>query len=244
MKMRYFVRGRAEGNKIALTFDDGPNPPRTEEILEILEDTGAKATFFVIGKWAERWPRSLERIAAAGHAVGNHSYLHAWHICDYDLAEAAITHILGRPTRYVRAQSFDYDAMAQSPLAESRLVMDACLNPADWTRTDPDDIFEAVMTDPQLGPGAIIDLHDGWEIEDHAQRLRRPVPMIKALPRLIRELQDRGYQLVTLDEMDMDDPLYWTGERDPRDVVRVRMGQLMSHAGALDSSRVPTPNRN
>ena len=66
----YYVRGRTDGPKIALTFDDGPNPPRTEEILEILAAKGARATFFVIGKWAERWPRTLERIVAGGHVVG------------------------------------------------------------------------------------------------------------------------------------------------------------------------------
>jgi peptidoglycan/xylan/chitin deacetylase (PgdA/CDA1 family) len=239
--IQYYVRGEAAAPKIALTFDDGPNPPRTEQILEILANAGARATFFVIGKWVERWPRTVERILAGGHAIGNHSYLHAWHVCDYDLAEAAICHVTGRLTKYLRAQSFDYDALAQTSLTQDHLVIDANVNPADWMSTEAEEILSSVLQDPQLGPGAIIDLHDGWEIEDHAQRLRRPVPMIQALPKLISELQARGFELVTLDELEFRDPLVWTGERDSRDVVRVRKGQLMSHARGLPTDAMPVP---
>lgn len=240
-ELEYYVRGETTAPKIALTFDDGPNPPRTDQILDILDRAGAHATFFVIGKWVERWPKTVERILDGGNAVGNHSYLHAWHICDYDLAEAVIAHLIGRPTRYLRAQSFDYDALAQTSLTQDHLVIDANVNPADWMATDPDAIVDAVLQDPQLGPGSIIDLHDGWEIDDHAQRIRRPVPTVKALPRLIGELQARSFELVTLDDMSFHDPLIWTGERDERDVVKVRKGQLMSDARSVVADAAVTP---
>ena len=181
----------------------------------------------------ERWTKTVERILAGGHDLGNHSYLHAWHVCDYDLAEAAICHVTGRPTRYLRAQAFDYDALGLTALTRDHLVIDANVNPADWMATEADQIRDSVLEDPELGSGSIIDLHDGWEIEDHAQRLRRPVPMIQVLPELIAELQKRGFELVTLDQLEFRNPLVWTGERDPRDVVKVRKGQLMSHAQGL-----------
>ena len=62
--------------KIALTFDDGPHYKYTDEILDILEKYGVKATFFVIGVNAERHPEKVKRIALSGHEIGNHTYSH------------------------------------------------------------------------------------------------------------------------------------------------------------------------
>ena len=61
---------------VALTFDDGPNPEYTPILLDILERHSAKATFFVVGKRAKRYPEILERMALSGHAIGNHSWDH------------------------------------------------------------------------------------------------------------------------------------------------------------------------
>src|SRR5205814_6754157 len=65
-----YRRGARRGVGVALTFDDGPNPPRTEQILAILAERGAKATFFVAGKWVERFPESLRRMLAGGACRG------------------------------------------------------------------------------------------------------------------------------------------------------------------------------
>ena len=64
------------GRRIALTYDDGPNPERTPGLLELLRRYDAKATFFLIGKWAEREPELIRRTVAAGHAIGNHTFTH------------------------------------------------------------------------------------------------------------------------------------------------------------------------
>jgi peptidoglycan/xylan/chitin deacetylase (PgdA/CDA1 family) len=69
-------RERAAGRCIALTFDDGPNPEQTPRLLELLARHDAHATFFLIGKWAEREPALIREIVAAGHAIGNHTYTH------------------------------------------------------------------------------------------------------------------------------------------------------------------------
>ena len=76
MPLSIYTHGRRDQKKIALTFDDGPNPPRTDQILDILAKKKVQATFFVLGKWVERFPRAFRRIIDAGHTVGNHSYLH------------------------------------------------------------------------------------------------------------------------------------------------------------------------
>ena len=70
------VRGPAESKSVALTFDDGPAPPFTTKILDILRDYKVPATFFVCGKNVERSPAVLERIKAENHTIGNHTYSH------------------------------------------------------------------------------------------------------------------------------------------------------------------------
>ena len=67
---------RAAATSIALTYDDGPNTAWTPALLEVLERYGVKATFFSIGHFAEEQPELLLEVAAAGHAVGNHTYSH------------------------------------------------------------------------------------------------------------------------------------------------------------------------
>src|SRR5947209_897594 len=68
-------RGRTDTNEVALTFDDGP-APETEQILDTLNRYGVKATFFMIGRQVERYPRIARRVADSGHKIGNHSYSH------------------------------------------------------------------------------------------------------------------------------------------------------------------------
>ena len=67
--------GRGE-RVAALTFDDGPNPEATPRILDALAASGTVATFFLLGRHAERWPELAQRVAAEGHVVGNHGWYH------------------------------------------------------------------------------------------------------------------------------------------------------------------------
>ncbi len=211
MPLRYYRHGRRDQMKVALTFDDGPNPPRTDQIIEILNSRGARGTFFVMGKWVERFPQAFERIVASGHAVGNHSHLHQTHLGDFDRAEAVIGNLLGRPTRFLRAHYFNFFTCLFSPVALSAemKIVDADVNPADYNKSDPQSIVDATLNHPSLAGGSIIDLHDGSESDDDALRLARPLPMIQALPAIIDGLQARGFELVTLDEMELVDPIEW-----------------------------------
>ena len=71
------TEGPSDARGVALTFDDGPDPQSTPQVLELLEAAGARATFFVIGKKAEAHPELIERIHDAGHTLGVHSYGHS-----------------------------------------------------------------------------------------------------------------------------------------------------------------------
>jgi peptidoglycan-N-acetylglucosamine deacetylase len=214
MAIRYFSHGSRDSRYVALTFDDGPNPPRTEQVLDVLEAENAGATFFLIGAWAERWPQTVRRIMRAGHVIGNHSHIHVLGVGDYDQAEAAIGHVTGRPCTFARAPAFDYASCGQSPLVRSGglVLVDADVNPSDWDKTDADEICAAILDDPHLQAGSIIDLHDSSERADAASRLSRPVPMIEALPTVIRTLRQRGYELVGLDRLRLVDPHSWNAE--------------------------------
>ncbi len=208
-----YRHGARTGNQVALTFDDGPNPPRTEQVLAILAHYEARATFFLIGRWVERFPETVRRILSGGHLVGNHSYLARRFLGDYDEAEAAIGHVTGLPCRFLRAHAFDYGACFQSAVArlpESRVV-DADVNPSDWALADPDEIVRRTLEHPDLGPGSIVDLHDGGEMDDAAVRLQRPVATIAALPRILEGLSARGLRCVRLDEMELVEPEEWVG---------------------------------
>ena len=211
MPLSYYTHGRRDQMKVALTFDDGPNPPRTDQVIEILDSRGARGTFFVLGKWVERWPEAFMRIVDMGHAVGNHSHLHQAHLGDFDRAEAVIGNLLGRPTQFLRAHYFNFFTCLYSPvaLAPGMKIVDADVNPADYDKSDPHAIVEATLSDPALAGGSIIDLHDGGETDDDAQRLARPLVMIAALPAIVDGLQARGYELVGLDEMELVDPIAW-----------------------------------
>jgi peptidoglycan/xylan/chitin deacetylase (PgdA/CDA1 family) len=70
------VRGPRKSGRVGLTFDDGPHPKHTPRVLDVLNQYGVRATFFVIGKQAEHQPALVRRLAAEGHAVGNHSFSH------------------------------------------------------------------------------------------------------------------------------------------------------------------------
>src|SRR5579863_1222329 len=71
------VRHTASSRKIALTFDDGPNPAATPQLLELLDRYAIRATFFLIGKFARACPELVKEISARGHLIGNHSHTHS-----------------------------------------------------------------------------------------------------------------------------------------------------------------------
>ena len=161
------VRGPAAGRRVALTFDDGPASPFTEQILDILRNRQVTATFFVCGQNVERYPEILRRIYAEGHEIGNHAYSHpffyfrsrAFMAAEIDRTQEAIEGITGqRPTLFrppfgVRWRGI-YAVLRERGL---RLVTWSDTG-YDW-KYGTEDIVHKTLEG--LGPGSIILLHDG-----------------------------------------------------------------------------------
>jgi peptidoglycan/xylan/chitin deacetylase (PgdA/CDA1 family) len=216
-----YIHGMRTEPKVALTFDDGPNPPSTEKTIELLARMGVSATFFVMGKWVERFPKSVERLIAAGHLIGNHGYSGRPALGDYDEAEAVISHVTGRASTYLRSHTYNHAAYFQSVvsrLPDSRAIgLD--VDSKDWNERDPDAIVRNVLDNVRLGPGAIVNLHDGAEFDDASVRLRRALPMLSALPRIIEGLKARGLACVRLDEITFAPPVLWTWNDAPSALI-------------------------
>lgn len=163
------IRGPAKSGTVVLTFDDGPAPPFTEQILDILAQRKISATFFLCGKNVERHPEIARRIVREGHTIGNHTHSHpflcarsrkfiAWEI---DWAQDAIERITGvRPTLFRPPYGARWFGLM--PILKERGLRMVMWSVAgfDWKyRTRA--IIKA--TTRKLHPGAVILLHDGHE---------------------------------------------------------------------------------
>lgn len=188
---------------IALTFDDGPDPEVTPRVLDALAQAGVRATFFLIGERARRHPDLVRRIVAEGHLVGNHSWDHAALplrgraaiAADLARTQDAIEHACGVRPAWFRPP---YGLRDPRVLAEAReLGMRTSLwsvSPRDWQ--DPGSDAIVVRTLSVIEPGDIVLLHDG-----SAEHAGGHPDTAQALPRLVRELRERGYEAIRLDEI-------------------------------------------
>jgi peptidoglycan/xylan/chitin deacetylase (PgdA/CDA1 family) len=198
--------------RVALTFDDGPNPPLTELVVSILSRARIRGTFFFIGKWAHRFPETVRYALDLGHVIGNHSYEHRRGVCDFDRAENQLREITGRHSDYLRVPFFGYatygHCLLETPPTARLIDADVC--PKDFEELDAEVIARRILEDPNLQGGSIIVLHDGSETAD--ARLTRPRPMIEALPGIIDGLKLRGLIPVGLDELTFGEPARWRGK--------------------------------
>lgn len=166
----WIVRGaqfRAPPDSIALTFDDGPHPERTPKILDLLAQTDAKATFFLIGAQAARYPDIVRRIAHEGHAIGNHSWSHPWlpglssRRIEIELTrcQETLETITGQPPRLVRppygSRDFRFYRIADKVGLTSTLWS---LDSLDWAGAGVDLILKRLG---RATAGDILLLHDG-----------------------------------------------------------------------------------
>lgn len=209
MDAHYYNHGCRNDRKIALTFDDGPNPPRTNEVLEILRLRGVAASFFLIGRWVEQYPRSVERIFAEGHLIGNHGYSHLQGVCDFDRTEHLLADITGTKSAFIRAPHLNTETyLGLHPVLQRQFTCVHCdIFPQDYDTTDPREIINRIFELNKVQGGSIICLHDGSHNPDFTDRLTRPVAMIEALPVIIDELRSREFSIVRLDDLLFDSPI-------------------------------------
>jgi peptidoglycan/xylan/chitin deacetylase (PgdA/CDA1 family) len=204
-KAVHYSTGCTNGNRIALTFDDGPNPPFTGQILDILEEHHAAATFFVEGQAVGRDPDDVRRELAAANAIGSHSYAHSDALDqvdrnafadDLERAEQVIKPVVGfTPGLYRAPYGHTSDAMLRELRAHGYVSIGWDIDARDWSDDPPDTIVRNVLENAH--PGAIVLMHDGGLGGGDPDRQRT----IAALPRIIDGLRAEGYELVTLPEL-------------------------------------------
>lgn len=198
--------GSIKKPQVALTFDDGPHPVYTAQILRILEEEGVPATFFVVGRNAKQHPELLRKIRSAGHALGTHTFSH---IKLTSVRSALVKEELERPreiileetgvnTRLFRPPFGAFDARSLAELAIHRMeVVLWSVDSRDWVTAAAQEIRHNVESTAQ--PGAIILLHDV-----HPQT-------VEALPGIIQVLKKQGYSFGTVPEMIPNPETAWGG---------------------------------
>lgn len=195
------VRREEHERRVALTFDDGPNPDATPLILDVLGDEGIPATFFMLGRHVERWPELARRVVAEGHVAANHGFHHrklhvrgpAFVRIDIALGAQCIAEATGCAVKHFRApHGF------RSPWV-SRIARDLGQQPVGWTLGvwDTDLPGEEVIFDRVIDgvrPGSILLFHDGDANDSRGDRTQTAA----ALPAIIRELKRNGYSFARL----------------------------------------------
>lgn len=187
-------RGK-ERRRIALTFDDGPTP-LTRDYLDVLDQLGARATFFLVGELCAQSPELVREIAARGHELANHGYTHRPFpkLGDRELSrELALTQSLLPSTRQGRALVRPpYGAVSPTSLLtcarQGFTTVLWSLNSGDWARHDPAEVAKTFCAREAAG-GDIVLLHEG-----------QPWTM-NALPTIVGELKKAGHELVTVSEL-------------------------------------------
>jgi len=192
---------------VALTFDDGPDPAYTPEILDILKQNNVKATFFVVGRHAEEYPDLVKRIAQEGHEIGSHSYSHPFNLVmlskermkqEVTRSEQVITKITGKRPYLFRPPRGIYNKSLTDFLMERKYTMVLwTLSSRDWQEPSYKEITWRVTTG--IRPGDIVLFHDSGSIimPEGGNRMCT----IQALPYIIKDLKEKGYRFVTVSDM-------------------------------------------
>lgn len=184
-------RGDTSEKKVFITFDDGPHPVITMEVLDILAKYDAKATFFVVGENAEKYPETIRKIKAAQHKIGNHTmhHLKGWSVSlshylqDIEACEKACP-----SDGFFRPPYGRIKKSAIEPLMEKyEIVMWDVLTKDYLSNLNLEHAFATLKK--QIKPGSIIVFHDSEKAYSQ---------MIKLLPRLLSFLSDNQYQLCSL----------------------------------------------
>jgi peptidoglycan/xylan/chitin deacetylase (PgdA/CDA1 family) len=184
---------------VALTYDDGPNPPYTNQLLDLFEQNRIKATFFVIGKNIENHPETVQLILSKGHELGNHSYSHKRMVFkspSFIRAEIEKTDVL------LRQLGVKQEIHFRAPYGQKLLVLPYILaqlgkknilwtvDPKDFEESNPEAIKNYILE--KVKPGSIVLMHDGGGERSQT---------IAATEMVIKGLQKKGYTFKTVSEL-------------------------------------------
>ncbi|MEG4589989.1 polysaccharide deacetylase family protein [Microcoleus sp. MOSTC5] len=182
---------------IALTFDDGPWPTTTTQILDILKKNNIKATFFWVGRYLKTYSEIGKQVAAAGHAIGNHTWNHEYlkynedgAAREIDRTSSLIEELTGVKTSMFRPPGgILNNGLVAYAQKKNYAVVIWSADSFDW-RTLTESLMDNVMR--QANSGGIVLMHDGG-----GNRSRT----VKALPDIIARLRKEGYIFVTVPEL-------------------------------------------
>lgn len=201
MRLNYFSRNISKLNTskdkvIALTFDDGPHE-KTIEILDLLSKYNAKATFFCIGKQIEKYPKTVERIIAEGHNIGNHSYSHSnWNgffstekiVSEIVQTNDLITQLVNVKTRFYRPPfGVTNPNIAKAISKTNQIAIGWNIRSLDTVIKSENLILERIIK--RVQPGSIVLLHD------------TSTKTVSVLEQLLLFLQSESYKTITIDEL-------------------------------------------
>jgi len=197
--------GPRNGKRVALSFDDGPDPEVTPAVLDALAKHGARATFFTIGRSLESHPQLGRRLLLEGHELGNHSWRHSrWqNLLDTDgqarEIEAGAQAIMALTGSHAQPLYRPPIGLKSPPLAraayQQRLTLVAwSLHSHDTRTADPQRISQRVLE--RIKPGDIVLMHDGHDLPGQ----HRPA-CARALPSILRGLSENGLDCVTVSEL-------------------------------------------
>lgn len=199
-------RIKTKEKKVALTFDDGPSPVWTPQILDALKKTNTKATFFMIGHHVQKYPDIASRVVKEGHAVGNHGYAHSV-VLYYTPAEIEeeikyTEHVIREATGYTTRIFRPPKAWVKSDIKKKIKSMGYdvvlwSLNSKDWVNFNHKAIVSYILR--HVRAGDIILFHDSGNVFSLEGGNRQQT--VKAMPLLIQGLQEKGFALVTLGEL-------------------------------------------
>lgn len=179
--------------KVALTFDDGPHPVYTPQLLDGLNERGVHATFFVVGKNILGNEALLKRMETEGHLIGNHTYSHV-KLSELDIARACaevektnalICEVTGKEPEFIRPPFGEWKKAMECSFEMIPVLWD--VDPLDWTTKNTALVVERVLKDTKAGD--IILLHDYYQSS------------VDAALEIVDALTERGYKFVTVDEL-------------------------------------------
>ena len=202
------TRHGGPARKVALTFDDGPDPRYTPQILDALREAGVPATFFIIGVNGELHPNLLRREVAEGHEIGNHTFTHpdislisrTQFELQLSATERLLAAVVGRQSLMFRppfgtdSEPETTDQLRKIELASQQgyLIVGMQIDPDDWQRPGVEEIVQRTVSMAERGDGNVILLHDSGG--DRSQT-------VQAVPLIVEELRNRGFQFVSVSEL-------------------------------------------
>lgn len=185
-----------EPKKIALTFDDGPHPVYTRQMLKLLKERNVPATFFLLGQNVEEYEDVVKEIAGDGHLIGNHTYHHVQITTlpteqayeEIEKTSRLIEDLTGKGTEYVRPPFGTWNEGLESELDLIPVMW--TIDTLDWTTGNVDWIVNQVVKNAEEND--IILMHDSYR------------STVQAVERIITLLEAEGFEFVTVDEVIMD----------------------------------------